>query len=1179
MERIDYNTNRLPRGRRYANNGSVLDIQIEGGEVLASVQGSRPKPYLIRIRLNEFKTGETKKIKDLVADNIAVAADLSLGKLPESMLDLLEKEGIRLLPRDWSEISARCSCPDWANPCKHLAAVYYIIGNEIDKNPFILFNLKGMATADLCAAGGILHAGSADEMVGKRDCYIPYDRLSPVDQGSHEQQAAPGAIAAPDVDLAFPAVDIDALYSLLPDSPLFYSHGNFRKMLIQAYGQAARSIEALAVSDDDGFFRKTEIYILHDVHGISAFAWPPDDRFGSHGRTKHLKIPVLQDGKAALVKKKGVFLPAANLFDLFLGLPLDMGKKGPSAAFLSLCSSVALALVRSSSFVPEVVAPDGGPDFTVRYVPLVHDEKVKNAVDLAKSLMPPVFDIRAVDNSVLAPEGVNDILSLILTRIVNRFSDAVDPYDKVRAAFFKGRLYKARAFEESHTAKSISDWLAGLSVRKQDICPVIRLELSSADRFFLHLDVENKKDALAPVLPLAEVFRRKDPIFSQPAAVVRTNVARQVAVAAEHLPQLKAVLNNKGVHPAEIDAEAMASFMTRTRGVLDLFGMRIIVPKELKALTAPQLALRAKAKGKAGSVSYLSLEGLLDFSWEISLGDIRLSKAEFLDLVKSAHGVVRFRDRYLLLSPEEVKSILEKLKKPPRELSSMEALCSAVTGECDGMLFSPDEALRNLIENLVRVEDVALPPALDARLRPYQERGFRWLCSNARKGFGACMADDMGLGKTVQVIAFLLKLKDEGGLSSPALVVCPTTIVGNWEKECRKFAPTLAVSIYHGSERNLSVKNRDVVITTYGTLRRDVDKFSHREWSAVIVDEAQNIKNPDTDQTRSVKSLKSPVRIAMSGTPVENRLAELWSIFDFINRGYLGSTQTFQKKYAVPIEKYRDKEAIERLKTATAPFILRRLKKDKSIIEDLPDKMVSDEYCYLTKEQAALYKRVVDATMEIIEGSAGIQRKGLIFKLITSLKQICNHPVHYSNKGEPRKEQSGKAERVVDLAGKVISLDQKALVFTQYKEMGDLLAALFASELKEDVFFFHGGISRSKRDQMVEAFQEKESARLMVISLKAGGTGLNLTSAAHVIHYDLWWNPAVEDQATDRAYRIGQTKNVTVHRLITLGTFEEKIDEMLKSKKELADLTISAGEQWLTELSDRELKNLLSLAG
>lgn len=1181
MERIDYNTNRLPRGRRYANNGSVLNIQIEEGAILASVQGSRPKPYRVRIKLNEFKANETTRIHRLVADNIAIATELSLGKLPESMLDLLESQGIHLFPRNWNEISAGCSCPDWANPCKHLAAVYYIIGNEIDKNPFILFNLKGIATEDLCAAGGILPAGSMDDTGSGQDYYTPYNQLSLVDRGLRRQSAAVGNESMePDIDLVFSPVDIDGLYSLLPDSPLFYSQGNFKKTLIQVYQQARRSIEDLVITEDDAPHRTTEICLVLDIHDdMWSFTAPPDDRFSrlSGAKTKYLKIPILKDGGLVLEKRKGVFLPAAGVFDIFLGLPLDGERQNPSAAFLSLCTSIALALIRSSSFIPEVVAAEGGPDFTIRYVPLVHNEKIKKAIDFAKSLMPPVFAVRTVDNSVLTPEGINNVLSLVLTHMVMRFSEAVGIQDKVRSAFFKGRTYKARAFEELHTAKAISDWLAGLSLRKQDISPVIRLELLEADRFSVHLDVENKKESLAPVLPLAEVFRRKGPIFSQPASAVRTDVARQIAIAAEHLPQLKAILNSKGTDTAEIDAETMASFMTRTRGLLDLLGIRIIIPKELKQLVAPQLAMRVRAKGKGGSVSYLSLNEMLDFSWEVSLGGVSLSKTEFLSLVKSAHGVVRFRDQYLLLSPEEVKNILERLRKPPRELSAMEALCSAVTGEIDGMLFNADETLRQLMADFARVEHVAVPVGLTARLRPYQERGFRWLCSNADKGFGSCMADDMGLGKTIQVIAFLLKLKDDGHLAGPALVVCPTTIVGNWEKECRRFAPSLNVSIYHGSERNLTVKNKDVVITTYGTLRRDMDKFSHREWRAVIVDEAQNIKNPNTDQTRAIKSLKSPVRIAMSGTPVENRLAELWSIFDFTNQGYLGQAQTFQRKYAIPIEKYRDKESVVRLRTATAPFILRRLKKDKSIIEDLPDKMISDEYCYLTKEQAALYQRVVDSAMETIEESGGIQRKGLIFKLITSLKQICNHPVHYSKKGEPRKEQSGKAERVVDLAGKVLSLDQKALIFTQYKEMGDLLSVLFARELQEEVFFFHGGLSRAKRDRMIEDFQEKEFGRLMVISLKAGGTGLNLTSAAHVIHYDLWWNPAVEDQATDRAYRIGQTKNVMVHRLITLGTFEEKIDEMLKSKKELADLTVTAGEQWLTELSDKELKNLFSL--
>jgi uncharacterized Zn finger protein/superfamily II DNA or RNA helicase len=1183
MERIDYNTNRLPRGRRYANNGSVLSIQIEEREVIARVQGSRPKPYHIRIRLNEFKAGETGILKDLISDNIAIATDLGLGKLPESMLNLLEERGIHLFPRNWNEISGSCSCPDWANPCKHLAAVYYIIGNEIDKNPFILFNLKGIETEDLCAAGGILPEGSMDDASREQGNYVPYTQLSSADRSPQRQPAVDGSESiAPEVDLAFSPVDADGLYSLLADSPFFYSQGNFKKILIQAYRQMRRSVEDLAITEDVAPLKTTEVYLVLDIYDeMWFFTAPPDDLFTQlpGAKTKYLKIPMLKDGDPILEKRKGVLLPATEVFNVFLGMPLDGRRQSPSVTFLSLCTSIALALVRSSSFIPEVVAVEGGPDFIVRYVPLVHDEKIRNAINLAMSFMPPVFAIRTVDNNVLTPEGINNVLSLILAQMVMGFSDAVDIRDKVSSAFFKGCVYKAQAFEELHTAKAISDWLAGLSVRKQDISPVIRLELLADDRFSVHLDVENKKDSFAPLLSLSEVFRRKDLIFSRPASTVKMDVARQIAVAAEHLPQLKAVLNSKGMSPAEIDAETMASFMTRTKGLLDLLGIRIIVPKELKQLTTPRLALRARTKGKGGSISYLSLNEMLDFTWEVSIGGVSLSKSEFLNLVKSAHGVVRFRDQYLLLSPEEVKNILERMRKPPRELSAMEALCSAVTGEHDGMLFNADEALRQLIGDLTRVEDVEVPAGLTACLRPYQERGFRWLCSNARKGFGSCMADDMGLGKTIQVIAFLLKLKSEGDLAVPALVVCPTTIVGNWEKECRRFAPSLNVFIYHGSERSLAAKNKDLVITTYGTFRRDIEKFSHREWRALIVDEAQNIKNPDTDQARAIKSLNAGIRIAMSGTPVENRLSELWSIFDFINRGYLGQALTFQKKYAVPIEKYRDKDSIERLRAATAPFILRRLKSDKSVIEDLPDKIVSDEYCYLTKEQAALYQQVVDGTMETIEASAGIQRKGLIFKLITSLKQICNHPVHYSKKGEPRREESGKAERALDLAGKVLSLGQKALIFTQYKEMGNLLTALFAREFQEEVLFFHGGLTRKKRDEMIDIFQEKESGGVMVISLKAGGTGLNLTAAAHVIHYDLWWNPAVEDQATDRAYRIGQTANVMVHRLITLGTFEERIDEMLKSKKELADLTITAGEQWLTELSDKELKNLFSLAG
>jgi len=477
----------------------------------------------------------------------------------------------------------------------------------------------------------------------------------------------------------------------------------------------------------------------------------------------------------------------------------------------------------------------------------------------------------------------------------------------------------------------------------------------------------------------------------------------------------------------------------------------------------------------------------------------------------------------------------------------------------------------------MKIEDISVPDNLNATLRPYQERGFKWLYSNYKKQFGSCIADDMGLGKTIQVITLLLQYKNENKKPKPSLVICPTTLIGNWEKECQKFAPSLNLNIYHGFDRELNTKNIDVLITSYGTFRRDVEKFSKKNWNFLIIDEAQNIKNSETAQTKAIKSLKADNYIAMTGTPVENKLTELWNIYDFINKGYLGSLTQFKTELANPIEKYRDKNTIEKLKKATAPFLLRRLKTDKTIISDLPDKISVDEYCYLTKEQAAVYQNIVEDIMQQVENSEGIQRKGLIFKLITSLKQICNHPAHFAQKGNIESESSGKASKALSIIKNLLENKEKALIFTQYREMGDILQKIIKKELKEEAIFFHGGVSRKKRDEMVNLFQNDRKTRLMIISLKAGGTGLNLTEASNVIHYDLWWNPAVENQATDRAYRIGQEKNVMVHRLITLGTFEEKIDEIIKSKKELADLTVSTGENLITEMSNKDLRDIFTL--
>ncbi len=472
------------------------------------------------------------------------------------------------------------------------------------------------------------------------------------------------------------------------------------------------------------------------------------------------------------------------------------------------------------------------------------------------------------------------------------------------------------------------------------------------------------------------------------------------------------------------------------------------------------------------------------------------------------------------------------------------------------------------------------PPAgLQATLRPYQQRGYAWLWRNASLGLGSVIADDMGLGKTLQVLALLLRLKQDGALADGrALVVVPTSLLTNWQKEAERFTPGLSVAVFHGAKRELSKARPDVLLTTYGVARSEAATLKTMTWRIVVVDEAQNIKNPAAAQAKAVKAIPAASHVAMSGTPVENRLLEYWSIMDFAQRGYLGGPTHFAREYATPIQTHRDAAAAERLRKVIAPFMLRRLKSDKTVISDLPDKIEQDQYCTLSRAQAALYETVVREGMKAIAGESDtFQRQGLVLQLILALKQVCNHPAHYLKQGAADPAASGKAERLLDLLHEITSGQEKALVFTQFREMGDLLVRMLRDVQGREPLFLHGGVARAKRDQLVERFQNEPGQRVFLLSLKAGGTGLNLTAASHVVHFDLWWNPAVEAQATDRSHRIGQRRKVQVHRFITRGTFEERINDMIRSKRELAELTVGTGETWVGQLPTEELKALFQL--
>ncbi|MEH2023671.1 SNF2-related protein [Nostoc sp.] len=446
------------------------------------------------------------------------------------------------------------------------------------------------------------------------------------------------------------------------------------------------------------------------------------------------------------------------------------------------------------------------------------------------------------------------------------------------------------------------------------------------------------------------------------------------------------------------------------------------------------------------------------------------------------------------------------------------------------------------------------------------------------------VANNIICHNTVQFIAFLLHLKEQDALENPTLLVCPTSVLGNWEREVNKFAPSLKILQYHGDKRPKgkafleAVKKHDLIVTSYSLLHRDIKLLQSVSWQIIVLDEAQNVKNPEAKQSKAVRQLSATFRIALTGTPVENRLQELWSILDFLNPGYLGNKQFFQRRFAMPIEKYGDTASLTQLRSLVQPFILRRLKSDRDIIQDLPDKQEMTVFCGLTGEQAALYQQVVEASLAEIESAEGLQRRGMILALLIKLKQICNHPAQYLKQATLDQHNSAKLLRLEEMLEEVLAEGDRALIFTQFAEWGKLLKPYLEKQLGREIFFLYGSTSKKQREEMIDRFQhDPQGPPIMILSLKAGGVGLNLTRANHVFHFDRWWNPAVENQATDRVFRIGQTRNVQVHKFVCTGTLEEKIHDMIESKKQLAEQVVGAGEEWLTEMDTDQLRNLLLL--
>lgn len=993
----------------------------------------------------------------------------------------------------------------------------------------------------------------------------------------------------------------------------------------------ARAIEAATAGGAD---------LVGDAGPARLTLWLPGDRRNPWPSTRIAAAPAHDAAAPAGIEAWTVptlaFDPGAAIRLLLAGTGQTGEALGDASLdYLTATVLFALGLATRGRFLPGLVPTRDRGRFEARWLPVPGASDADRLRALARA-MPPSCRAEATEPFDRHGRAVTDVLSQVLTDIVDAIARAgVGPWPTARPAARSKRRAPLDAVldalaaprpatlpdspEVRALAGSVAAWYRRAATSAPGFRTCFRVVPPGEDTGSAEgLAAGGAAWALEVLLQAAD-----DPSLLVPAADVwdpgprlatfghrlddpQERLLADLGRATRLHPPLDRMLRQS--HPARLDLDVNGAYAFLSEGapVLAEAGFGIQLPSWWQAGRA-RIAARLKATTRSTAAAKaaearLGLDAIVDFEWQLAIGDTVVTADEIRELARLKMPLVRVRGQWVELRPDEVAAAVR--------------LVDGARGRAGGTMTAGDVVRVGLG---LETTDIGLPVTgitadgwlgtlLAANgaggrstprgtpvgfvgvLRPYQERGLAWLESLGSLGLGACLADDMGLGKTAQVLALLVAERAaptarQSDLERRAtLVVCPMSVVENWRREAERFAPDLAVHVHHGSERfgaedlAAAAARADVVVTTYGLVARDIEALEAIDWGRLVLDEAQNIKNSAARQAQAVRRIRTPRRIALTGTPVENRLAELWSIMEVLNPGLLGSANAFHQRFAVPIERYGDDDAAARLRRATAPFILRRLKSDRSIIADLPDKVEMTVYCSLTREQATLYQAVVDEMMERIESSEGIERRGLVLATMLRLKQVCNHPAQMLADGSAMAGRSGKLQRVEEILEEVLTEGDRALVFTQFAAFGALLRSHLRDRFGREVLYLHGGTRKAERDALVARFQGVGGPPILILSLKAGGTGLNLTAANHVIHVDRWWNPAVEDQATDRAHRIGQRRNVQVRKLVCAGTLEDRIAALLESKRALAERVVGTGETWLTELSTAELRDLVALS-
>lgn len=1157
LTHIDYE-NRIPRGAAYARKEMVRELTIKGNQIKAKVAGSRPHPYSITIDVPPFTPEQVQEFVDKIIQYPILISRLLNRELAPSLLDLATLVGLNVFPLSWKDLQMKCSCPDWAVPCKHLAAVIYTMSKEIDNNPFLVFSMHNLDLVEELKKRGLQLSAKENMTPPAVETLFEEKALSEINRNyppfckidfSHLQNIA------------------EPLIGLLPENPAFCNSGDFRAKYRSELLCIVKNAQKLLngkISPTAFFPPFTSLTHRSDLR-LSL-----DDNFSIQLLPSLDPEQKLPDKETEQNANYRVDTLTAALFAIHPDMLPDYQ---PSIGVLHQALLTATQLLANGAVIPQIVMLSNG-NFVIRWLPAIPDDATNNVLRQLSRILPDgLLEVHTGKHKTpFSPANATEwIVSFFLNVLIRKLSrlQAGEPLPEM---FFKSMALPLTGIGEKGTAGGIKAWTDRYYIKTGKYRPVFKVE-EEANGFALHVYLEDMTANEQEAIPLDRILAGKE--YAQELF----GILKKLSMLSGLVRGLDKYINDGGRSPILFDTGNFASFLLQTIPAIRLLNVKVILPKSLQQLLRPKTSLQI-SKRSNDSQSFIRLDDLLTFDWRIAVGDDILTATDFEQLLQKASGLIRFKENYIYVSEEDLARLHKVLTEVPK-LSPGQLLQAALTGEYETSPIGLLPEAKELIEQLTRQEEIPLPTNLHAQLRPYQLRGYSWMYRNMRIGFGSIIADDMGLGKTLQVITLLQKVKEEGGLvKKKALIVVPTGLLTNWQAEIARFTPSLSVFTYHGTSRELKNFNRDILLTTYGVLRSDATLLKKLKWQVMVIDEAQNIKNHDTVQSKAVRSIPAETHIAMSGTPVENRLSEFWSIMDFANKGYLDTVQNFNTHYAKPIQINGDRSTISKFRKVTAPFMIRRLKSDKSIITDLPDKIEQNEYASLTCQQAALYQETLQTALSEIASIEGedhrslFERQGLVLQMILALKQICNHPAQFLKNGDADPSLSGKTEMLLDLVDSITQSNEKTLIFTQFKEMGDLLQLFISQRTGERPMFLHGGCSIKERQRMVERFQNNRADKVFILSLKAAGTGLNLTAASHVIHYDLWWNPAVEAQATDRAYRIGQHSNIQVHRFITKDTFEEKIDRMIRQKKTLAELTVTSGESWIGKLSNKELEEL-----